>query len=291
MISVIILTKNEELDLPGCIQSLAWCDDIHVFDSFSSDETVALATASGAKVTQRPFDNYARQRNEALALPNLRHDWILFLDADERIPTPLAREMLEAVALASGDVSAFRIRRRDYFMGRWLKHAQISPFFIRLLRRGAARYERDINEVVRVDGRIQNLHEHFDHFPFSKGIAHWLTRHNRYSTMEARLVNAARRGETQFSFRKAFFASDFNERRFHQKELFYRLPARPFLKLIYMLFFRRALLDGVPGIRYALLQTVYEWFIDLKSEELPNEQQQRPCLASVHIQRQAEVST
>ena len=83
MLSILILTKNEEQDLPGCLQSVAWCDDVHVFDSFSEDQTIAVAEHYHAKISQRRFDNYAAQRNAALTLPFL-HEWILILDADEQ---------------------------------------------------------------------------------------------------------------------------------------------------------------------------------------------------------------
>ena len=274
MISVIIPTLNEESDLPGCLESVSWCDDVHVFDSFSTDRTTQIAEASGAQVVCRKFDNYASQRNAALSLPAIRHAWILFLDADERIPSLLAQEMLQAVARADLDVDAFRLRRRDHFMGRWLKHAQLSPFYVRLFRRGVAHYERDVNEVVRVPGRIVDLSFPFDHYPFSKGLAHWIDKHNRYSSLEARCSLATRRGEVECSVWRALVAKDFNERRFHQKELFYRLPARPLIKLLYMLILRRAILDGVPGIRYALLQMGYEWMIVLKAHEADVQQAQ-----------------
>lgn len=268
MISVIIPTLNEETDLPGCLASVAWSDDVHVFDSFSSDRTVEVALALGAQVTQRRFDNYASHRNAALDLPCLRHDWVLFLDADERITPELAREMVRELRDVQEDVGAFRLRRRDIFMGKWLKHAQISPFYIRLLRRGQVRYEREVNEVARVRGEIRDLREPFDHFPFSKGLAHWVDKHNRYSSMEARCALSSRQGTVDYSPWRALFARDFNERRFHQKEWFYRLPARPLMKLLYMLFIRRGLLDGLAGIRYALLQTAYEYLIVLKTQEL-----------------------
>ena len=268
MISVLILTKNEEQDLPGCLASVAWSDDVHVFDSFSADRTVEIARQAGVRVTQRPFDDYATHRNAAQALPMLRHEWVLFLDADERMTDALRAEMSAAVRSADADVDAFRFRRRDYFLGRWLKHAQISPYFIRLFRRGRASYRRAVNEIADVCGRVQDLREHFDHFPFSKGLAHWVEKHNRYSTMEAQCALASRRGATAFSPARAFFAHDFNERRFHQKELFYRLPGRPLVKFLYMLVVRRAFLDGRAGICYAVLQSIYEYFIVLKTAEL-----------------------
>jgi len=268
MISVLILTANEEADLPRCLASVAgWSDDIFVFDSGSQDRTCQIARETGAQVAQRKFDNYAAQRNAALHTLPFRHPWVLSLDADEMLPAAAAAEMGAFAAAAPAHVAAARIRRRDFFQGRWLKHAQISPFYVRLVRPGRVRYEREINEVLLVDGEVAELSEPFDHHPFSKGIAHWLDRHNRYSSMEARRA-LQERGAADFSWRQALFAADFNVRRRHQKGIYYRLPGRPWLKLAYMLGWRRAFLDGGPGVTYAVLQAVYEYFIVLKEREL-----------------------
>ena len=268
MISVLILTRNEELDLPGCLESVAWCDDIHVFDSFSVDATAEIATRAGASVTQRAFDGYASHRNAALRSLPFKYPWVFILDADERISAPLRAEIESAVTEVPAEIVAFRIRRRDFFFGRWLKHAQISPYYLRLVRPESVHYEREINEVLVPDGPVAELAEPFDHFPFSKGIAHWIDKHNRYSTMEARRWLEEQGGVVEFSWRKALLSRDFSERRYHQKGKFYRLPGRPLLKLAYMLIARRAFLDGYPGVAYALLQAIYEYFIVLKQREL-----------------------
>jgi glycosyltransferase involved in cell wall biosynthesis len=268
VISVLILTKNEEIDLPGCLDSVAWSDDVHVFDSQSTDRTVQIATARGAHVVQRRFDDYASQRNAALHGLKFKHDWVLTLDADERVPAPLATELARFVAAPTPNVAACRLRRRDFLGETWLKHSQISPFYVRLVRPELVRYERAVNEVLRVDGPIQDLDEPFDHHPFSKGMRHWLDKHNTYSTMEARCVLESRRGATTFSLRDALFARDFNERRRHQKELFYRLPLRPLLKFLYVYGWRRGFLDGAAGFTYARLQSIYEYLIVLKTREL-----------------------
>lgn len=267
-ISVLILTKNEQQDLPGCLESVAWSDDVHVFDSFSTDDTTAIARAHGASVTRRPFDGYASQRNAALHGLPFRYPWVLILDADERVPAACADELARFVATAPATTVAARLRRRDFFLGTWLRHAQISAFYIRLVRPDRVRYEREINEVLKAEGDIADLTEPFDHYPFSKGIRHWIEKHNTYSTMEATLALAARRGHGAFSWRRALFSADFNERRFHQKEIFYRLPFRPAIKWLYMVFVRRAFLDGVAGMTYASLQAIYEYFIVLKTREL-----------------------
>ena len=266
MISVLILTRNEQLDLPGCLASVAWSDDVHVFDSFSSDATSQIAQAAGVQFHQRVFDDYATHRNAALQI-TFAHPWVLILDADER-PTPgLCTEMQAAAATASAEISGFRLRRRDFLFGTWLKHAQISPFYIRLVRPERARYTRPINEVIEVEGPIAELHEPLDHFPFSKGMAHWIAKHNTYSTMEAALIVSGE-GLRQPSWRAALRDPDFHTRRLHQKALFYRLPARPLLKWLYMVIARRSFLDGWAGMTYATLQAIYEYFIVLKVKEL-----------------------
>lgn len=267
MISVVIITRNEAADIEGAIRSVAFSDDIHVFDSLSTDGTQTLASALGAQVHERPFDTYAAQRNASLTIPTFRHGWILILDADER-PTPeLAHEMMAAVSTAAESTAAFRLRRNDYLWNTWLKHAQITPFYTRLVRHGRARYVREVNEVLEVDGSIAELKAPLNHYPFSKGIAHWVTKHNTYSTMEAQLV-ASGMALQQGSLRTALFDGDRAVRRAAQKALFFRLPLRPVLKWCYMMFARGAILDGYAGLTYATLQSFYEYLIVLKTREL-----------------------
>jgi glycosyltransferase involved in cell wall biosynthesis len=267
MISVLILTKNEERDLPACLASVSWSDDIHVFDSCSTDSTVAIAQEAGAQVHQRPFDDYATHRNAALTTIPFKHPWVFLPDADER-PTPeLSREMQQLALTAPPQISGFRVRRRDFLFGTWLKHAQISPFYIRLVRPERARYTRAINEVLEVDGSVAELAQPLDHYPFSKGIPHWIAKHNLYSTMEAELIHK-QQGLQNPSLLTALRHPDFHTRRLHQKALFYRLPGRPLIKWLYMVFLRRAILDGHAGLTYATLQSFYEYLIVLKTKEL-----------------------
>lgn len=267
-ISILVLTKNEEVDLRGCLDSVRWSDDVHIFDSLSTDHTIEVAKTEGAQVHQRAFTNYAEQRNAALSGIAFKYEWVLLLDADERVPEALSIEMQEFVRAAPAGVVAGRIRRRDYLFGKWLKRSQISPFYIRLVRPAQVHYEREINEVLVPHGLVAELHEHFDHYPFSKGIDHWMDKHNRYSTMEAERALSERIAGEKFSLRKALFASDFNVRRYHQKGLFFRLPFRPIIKFCYMMFVRGAFLDGYSGWTYARLQSFYEFLIVQKQREL-----------------------
>ena len=279
MISVLILTRNEALDLPGALGSVAsLCGtqpaDIHVLDSYSTDQTVAIAQAAGAHVTRRAFDNHAAHRNFGFTLP-FKYPWLLILDADER-PTPeLVAEMQRAILTAAPHIAGFRMRRRDFLFATWLKHAQLTPLYIRLVRPERSRYTREINEVLEVDGGILDLQFPLDHFPFSKGISYWVERHNWYSSLEAQIIRA-QSGLQNPSWRAALRHPDLHIRRLHQKALFYRMPGRPLIKWAYMMFFRGALLDGPAGITYATLASFYEYLIVVKTRELQLREGRRP---------------
>ncbi|PSB45430.1 glycosyl transferase family 2 [Cyanosarcina cf. burmensis CCALA 770] len=274
-VSILILTKNEEKDLPDCLESVSWSDDVHVYDSFSTDRTVAIAEQFSAKVTQRVTDSTqslfggdeSEHRNWGLRNIPFKYSWVFQMDADERLPAELATIIHNAVVNA-GDKVAFRVQRRDFFMDRWLKHVQASPFYVRLFRPDKMRYERIINPISIPNGSVGQLEGFINHYPFSKGISHWLERHNYYSSFEAQQIINNKVKKQTFSIQKAFFHSDFNVRRFHQKELIYRLPARPLIKFIILYILKRGFLDGKPGLTYALLQTFYEYTIDLKIREL-----------------------
>ncbi len=267
MISVVILTKNEELDLPECLASVRFCDDVHIFDSCSTDRTVELAAQLGAHVHQRKFDSYAAQRNAALDTIPFKHPWVFILDADERLNPVLWAEAVEACRKAPEGVDAFRIRRDDHFLGHHLRHAQMMALYTRLVRVGHVRYTRDINEFLEVEGQTRQLETRFDHYSFSKGLDRWFEKHNKYSAMEARIV-AERTFEHDISLRTALFHRDFHTRRRAQKAIFYLLPARPAVRWAYLLFVRGGVLDGKAGVIYATLQAVYEWQIVLKTREL-----------------------
>ena len=274
-ISVLILTKDEQQDLPGCLESFSWCDDIHVFDSMSSDDTVRIAQAHGATVTQRPFDSESIHKNWGLANISFKHAWVYQSDADERVTPELVAAMQTFVA-NPGDHTAMRVQRRDYLMGTWLKHVTPSPFNIRLFKLGHVRYERLTNPVTWVDGAISETPFHFDHYPFSKGMAHWFEKHNRYSNAEAAQILGNRRVGVPFSIRKAFTSSDANEKRYHQKELYYRLPMRPLVMFSLLYVLKRGFLDGRAGFAFAVLRAIYEYMIVLKVKELEQANEQTP---------------
>jgi len=275
MISVLIPTKNEEQDLPACLASVCWSDDVHVYDSGSTDMTAAIATSAGAHFVERPFTsvrevfggNEAEHKNWALENIPFKYDWVMHLDADERVTPELAANMKHAV-LSPGDRVAFRIRRRDFCGECWLKHVVASPFAIRLFRPNKMRYERLINPVSIPNGPVGELAGYLDHYAFSKGVTHWLSKHNSYSSLEAREIAQNRGTNQRFSLRQALFAHDPNRRRFNQKGLFYRMPARPLVKFLLLYVGKRGFLDGSAGFTYAVLQSFYEYMIVLKTQEL-----------------------
>lgn len=266
-ISVLILTKNEQQDLSGCLESVSWSDDIHVYDSHSTDNTQQIAQAAGAHITKRPFDNWAAHQNWGLQNIHFKHAWVFYIDADERM-TPELIESVQQVVQNPGDKVAFRIQRRDFFMNTWLKHVQTSPFYMRLFRPEKMRYERLVNPVSIADGPVGEIKGYLDHYPFSKGISHWFNRHNNYSSLEAEQIIINRKVGGKLSLYQAFFAKDFHQRRFHQKELFYRLPFRPFIKFLILYIGKFGFLDGKAGFTYAVLQSFYEYMIVLKTREL-----------------------
>ena len=267
--------------MPACLKSVSWSDDIHVYDSGSSDDTIEISQRFGAKVTERTYGESKRafggdeaaHRNWGLENIAFKHPWVFAIDADERMTPDLVRAARAAVALPRDEV-AFRVQRRDFFLGTWLKHVQTSPYYLRLFRPGKIRHERLINTISIADGPVGQVTGYLDHFPFSKGLGQWIDRHNGYSRFEAQQIINNRKAGEGFSWVKAFAAKDFHERRYHQKELFYRLPLRPLIKFLILYFLKRGFLDGRAGLTYAVLQSIYEYMIVLKVRELEAAQAQ-----------------
>lgn len=164
LLSAIILTLNEEKHLPDCLKSLAWADEVIVFDSFSTDGTLEVARAAGAKVLQRQFDNYAGQRNAALE--GTTAEWVFFVDADERATPELATEIQSKLAEPQ---AGWWVPRHNYIFGRLTQHAGWYPDYqLRLLRRAHARYATDrvVHELVELrgtEGYLQNPLVHLNY--------------------------------------------------------------------------------------------------------------------------------
>jgi len=235
-VSILILTLNEEANLPECLQSVKWSDDIVVLDSFSNDRTVEIATSAGARVVQRSFDNEKSQREASLKIP-FKHLWVYNPDADEITPPELHEEIVKVISDPNRKEVAYRVRFRTMFMGRWIKHSGLYPtWVVRLFRPEKISFSRNINLQYIIDGPEGRLDCHFDHHSFNKGLNAWVEKHNRYSWQEARDAIKSLE-ESSVPWRDIFTRSSVSRRK-ALKELSFRLPFRPTLRFLYMYFLR-----------------------------------------------------
>ena len=272
MISILILTQNEEANLPACLQSVRWCDDVHVVDSGSTDATVSMAKAAGAHVYSNPFASFGQQRNWALSHAAIRYDWILFLDADERSTPEFQEALLAAVASAPTTTAGFYCCWKMMLEECWLKHCDSFPKWqFRVLRRGRATFT-DFGHGQKegvVEGEIGYIREPYLHFAFATGWARWLARHNRYSDLEARdRLDAAVQWRDVFS-------KHGSTRNKALKPLVSRLPGWPLGFFLIRYFLKLGFLEGRPGFVYCVNMAYYEFLIRIKMEELRRKRAQR----------------
>lgn len=183
-LTVVILTLNESEHIEDCVRSLAWADRVIVFDSFSQDETVRLAEAAGADVQQSPFENYAQQRNAALAAVN--SDWIFFVDADERGTPDLAREVRQV--LSQRTEAGWYVPRHNYIFGNLTLGAGWYPDYqLRLFKHGLVHYERPVHELAVVQGEIGHLEQPLIHYNY-RDKAHFQAKQQAYSDYDASIL-------------------------------------------------------------------------------------------------------
>lgn len=254
MFSVVILTLNEERNLPRCLASLQGCDDVVVLDSGSTDATVALAKRHGARVLHRPFDNFAAQRNHAHRVAAFRHPWVFHLDADEEFTPALHAECSQVGD--PPDIDGFMVAPQMIFMDRWIPHCTDFPAwqtrFVHAQRFEFIEVGHGQREALHM--RLGKLRASYRHHIDADDIDGWLEKHRRYARAEAREHFAA----TTRLRGSHLFSSDPLDRRRALKRLSYALPARPALRFIYQYFLRRGFLDGAPGFRYCRLLARYE---------------------------------
>lgn len=274
MLSILILTLNEEQNLPACLESVKWADDIVVLDSYSTDQTVEIAKGAGARVVQRKFDNWAAHQNWAMQHIQFRHPWVFYLDADERMTVELSQE-LKAIA---GDPMekrvAFYCGRKNFFMGKWLKHSFHTEAIMRFFRPDKISFERLVNPAPVIRGAHGHLRGRLLHYNFSKGLTEWIAKHNQYALFEAMEGMKILRGEAGPSL--SLLNRDKTIRRKALKQLSFRLPFRPALRFFYMYVLRLGFLDGRPGLVYCRLLAMYEYMIVLKMEELERLEKDTP---------------
>lgn len=264
-VSIFILTLNEGQNIEACLESVAFSDDVVVLDSYSSDDTVALAEARGAHVVQRKFDNWAAHQNWAMANVDFKNDWVFYLDADERMTPELQQDILAIANNPDETRRGYFCGRTNYFMGRKITHCYPPVPIMRFFQPKYIRYERLVNPIAIIDGETGHLQSRFLHYNFSKGLTEWFDKHNKYSLSEAKEgLKALREQDPDVSL----FSKDRALKRVALKNLALRLPGRPFIKFLYLYILKLGILDGRAGFTYCILQSIYEYLIDLKMWEL-----------------------
>lgn len=182
MISAVVLTRNEEKNIQDCLEGLSWCKEILVIDDNSSDQTRAMAQKLGARVLEHSLGNdFAQQRN--FGLKEAKHDWIFFVDADERVSPELAEEIKKKITKTT--TGGFYFKRIDFFMGRWLRHGEVGKIrILRLARRGSGHWERNVDEKWKVEGETETFKNPLFHYPHQT-LSEFLTSINERSDLNA----------------------------------------------------------------------------------------------------------
>jgi glycosyltransferase involved in cell wall biosynthesis len=231
-LTAIILTLNEAVHIAACIQSLQWADEVVVFDSHSEDGTVAIAQAQGATVSQNKFENYAQQRNAALA--SVATDWVFFVDADERGNDALAQEIRHKIS--TRPEAAWHVPRHNYIFDQLTLGAGWYPDYqLRLLKHGKVHYERPVHEIGEVDGEIGYLDNPLIHYNYIDP-PHFHKKQRAYSTYDAKILK---------------------EQGIHPKpQNFVLQPLRQFYWRFVTL---KGYQDGLHGLRLSLFMMYYEW--------------------------------
>ena len=271
LLTVIVLTKDEERNLPDLLDSIMPLQAIvWVIDSGSTDGTVAIAKAAGCEVAEHPFENYAAQRNWAFEHLPITTPWTLCLDADERLTLALVQE-LRSILSRPDDIpyDGFMLRKRTIFMGRWLKHGgQYPSWHLRLFRTGKGRCEdRLYDQHFLVDGAIGRLNSDYIDV-LTDSLTKWVDRHNHWATLESLEMEDINSDRQQVIPRLG--GSPIELKRFLRYRMYHRAPkfARAFLLFLFDYFLRLGFLDGRPGLVFHVLQRFwFRFLVDAKLYE------------------------
>lgn len=275
ILSIVILTKNEATNLPTCLASLQPLNaEIFIVDSGSTDGTVEIARQFGCQVFQHPFENQAKQLNWALQNLPITTPWIMRLDADERLTPELAEELKRVLPETPKDITGYQVKRRVFFMGRWIRHGGYYPtWLLRVWRTGIGTCEqRWMDEhIVLSQGKIANLnHDIIDEN--QKGLSFWVDKHNHYADREVKdLLTIAL--EPDDPLLKKGQLSQASQRRWVKTNLYARSPLflRAFLYFLMRYTIGLGFLDGIEGLIFHFLQGFwYRFLVDAKIYELQN---------------------
>lgn len=273
MISVLIPVRNEKANILACLNSVRWADEIVVVDSGSTDGTADIARNNGAKVVQFQWDGkFPKKKNWALENVSWKNDWILILDADERITPELAAEIQRELKQPRAD--GYFINRRFIFLGKWIRHCGYYPSWnLRLFRHKLGRYEQmhggdtasgdnEVHEHVVLNGPSAHLKSDMLHYAYPD-IYTWIEKHNRYSNWEAEIEA----GGQSIGGKTSGIGENLQKKR-ALREWSRRLPFRPTLRFLFSYVFKRGFLDGTEGYMFCRLLATYEMLNVFKAREL-----------------------
>ena len=278
-VSVLIPAKNEESNLPACLESVARADEVFVVDSQSSDRSIEISTNYGANVVQFYFNGrWPKKKNWSLDNLPFRNEWVLIVDCDERITPELWDEI--ASVIQDPNYNGYYLNRRVFFLGQWIRYGGKYPDWnLRLFKHKSGRYENlntedipntgdnEVHEHVILDGKVGYLKNDMLHIDF-RDIYHWLERHNRYSNWEARVYYNILTGNDESGTIGANLFGDAVQRKRFLKKIWVKLPFKPLLRFILFYFIRLGFLDGKAGYIYGRLLSQYEYQIGVKLYEL-----------------------
>src|SRR5215831_9191051 len=284
LLSLVILTYNEELNLPACIESIQELPcEIVVVDSGSTDRTVKIAQDMGCQVVYHAFETQAQQLNWALDHLTFKGDWVLRMDADERLTPELAQELVTRLPTLPPEITGLYIKRRTYFMGRWIRYGGYYPTWIlRVWRTGKARCEGQyLNEhMILLEGTAAQLNHDLIDWNL-KGLGFWVEKHNHYATRFARELTALQDGSSAHitSIKATPFGTQEQRKRWLKQQVYARLPLffRSFVYFVYRYVFLGGFLDGKEGLMFHFLQGFwYHFLVDAKVYEHAKHLQQQP---------------
>ncbi|HZQ62150.1 MAG TPA: glycosyltransferase family 2 protein [Casimicrobiaceae bacterium] len=229
-LTLCVITRDAASDLALCLGSVPFADEVLVVDSGSRDDTVELARRLGARVVEHAWPGFGPQKNFAIA--NAHNDWVLCLDADERLSPELAARVRDVLSQPQAPAaSGYTMARRNRFLGRWLKHGEGYPDWnLRLFDRRRGRWSDDaVHEHVLVDGPVQRLRGDLLHAS-AESLENYLDKQNRYTTLQAQALHA--RGE---------------------RPRLSRMLLSPLVRFVRFYFFRLGFLDGIPGLVHIVI--------------------------------------
>jgi glycosyltransferase involved in cell wall biosynthesis len=278
-VSVLIPGKNEEQNLPACLESVARADEVFLVDSQSEDRSVEIAKKYGANIVQFYFNgSWPKKKNWSLENLPFRNEWVLIVDCDERITPQLWEEI--ATAIENPEYQGYYLNRKVFFLGKWIRFGGKYPDWnLRLFKHKLGRYENlntedipntgdnEVHEHVILQGKVGYLKQDMLHIDF-RDLYQWLARHNRYSNWEARVYYNLLTGKNDSDTIGGNLFGDAVQRKRFLKKIWIRLPFKPTLRFILFYFIRLGFLDGVPGYIYARLLSQYEYQIGVKLYEL-----------------------